>query len=212
MAKINFIFKNNQYQKGLGGQLPSNVTDVHIKANRGYYYLGEIEDTEFQKIQKWEPTPVNDQIARGFMILNATELPKYPDDPENEETRVLTAEELEDQNAAKKFLKKLETRSQIHGQVGDIYDLLADLNKRVGMMERIMARTLHFIYNSSSISSEIPQEFKDNYGVFLDQYVTDVDNGDYIDRVDIEDLNSLYTELKTRYNTITTLVQEYLNY
>lgn len=215
MTKINFIFKNNQYFNGVGGKLPSNedpTIDVHIKSQKGYYYLAETEDINFWKLSKWDPMPVNDQVARGFPLINITQLPKYPNDPDNDEMRNLTTEEQEDKHTAEKALKKMETRSQIHGQIGDIYDLVADLSKRVGMMERIVARTIHFLYNSSSLSSEIPQEFKDNYGTFLDQYIYDVDNSNYMDRIDIENIDSIYSELKTRYNIITDLVNNYLNY
>lgn len=215
MALVNFLFKHNQYFKGLGGKLPSNEDpniNVHIKSQKGYYYLAETEDVNLQELTKWEPMIVSDQVARGFPLIGRTQLPKYPDDPDDDTMRDLTTQEKEDKHAGEKSLKKMDTRSEIYGTNGDIHDLVADLAKRVGMIERIAVRTLQFLYNNSSISSEIPQTFKDNYGPFLDQYIADVDSGDYMDRVDIEDINTLYQELKTRYNAITTLMQDYLNY
>jgi hypothetical protein len=156
--------------------------------------------------------PVSEQVARGFGIMNATNRPKYPNDPDNEETRPLTEQELEDQHAALKAMKKIELKAKIQGQVGDIGDLVADLSKRIGLLERITLRTLEFLYNSSSISSEIPQEYKDGYSTLLNQYVNDIDSGNYRDRVDIEDNSQLYSRLQERYNIITNLVEEYLNY
>ena len=209
MARTNFIFKNTTYRKGLGGEMPPNT---HIKGSKGYYYLGETDDTNLQNLQKWEPMPVSDQVARGFGIMYATDRPKYPDDPDNEETRPLTTEEQENQHAALKAMKKIELKAKIQGQVGDIGDLVADLSKRMGLLERVTLRTLEFLYNSSSISSEIPQAYKDGYSSLLTQYVSDIDSGNYRDRVDIEDNAQLYTRLQERYNTITDLVEEYINY
>lgn len=211
MAKVNFIFKNNQYIKGIGGKLPSNVDpsmDVHIKGSRGYYYLAETEDVNLQKLTQWEPMIVSEQVARGFPLIGLTQI--YH--PDTDSYRDLTTQEEEDQHAAEKAMKKLDTRAEIHGAGGDIHDLVADLSKRVGMMERIVARTMHWMYNSPPLSGDVPQEFKDNYGAFLDQYIYDVDQGNYVDRVDIESLSSLYSKLKTRYNAITTIMEDYLNY
>lgn len=209
MAQINFIFKNTQYRKGLGGTMPP---DTHIKSSKGYYYLGETADTNFQDILQWEPMPVSQQVVDGFNLLNVTQVSVNPDDPEDETMRDLNSTELENKHAAEKALKKIETRSQIHGQVGDIYDLVSDLSKRLGLLERITARTIDFIYNDSSISSEIPQAFKDGYGVLLNDYLSYIDGGTLRDRVDIEDNTELFTKLVDRNNTITNIVEDYLNY
>lgn len=207
MAKVHVIFKHNFYIEGVGGQLPTNL--VHIKGSRGFYYLGEIEAANIQEITKWEPMPVPDQVASGWNLIGKTQVTEN-DAQENITTRDLTAQEQEDKKVAERALNKITTRSEIQGEVGDIYDLLADLSKRISLIERVTLSSLHWVYNSSSISSEIPQDLIDWYKPFLDQYKNDVVNGDLMDRVDIQDITTMYDNIKNRINTITDHVDNYL--
>jgi hypothetical protein len=46
---VSFIFKNTTYRKGIGGEMPP---DTHIKGSKGYFYLGETDDTNLQNLQK----------------------------------------------------------------------------------------------------------------------------------------------------------------
>ena len=209
MANVNIIFKNTQYRLGLGGTMPPNV---HIKGSNGYYYHGETDPENLDNILRWEPLMISQEASDGFKFLDVIKVRKFPDDMDNDELRYLTVAEKVLKKAAEKVLKKLQTRSKISGEVGDVYDLIADLSQRVALVERLAASTANFLYTTSSIKDEFSQEYKDLYGALANRYITKVEDGTDKDRIDLDTYSNTVEKLIAKNNKITEIVTEYVNF
>ena len=203
MATTKFIFLN-RYLPTIGGPMPPNTT---ILGNYGDYYLGEIDSNLFHTIKYWEPMPVDDETAEGFKFLGVDQVPTDPSDPESE-MRALTSNEKQLKAKALKALKKLETRHKLHAEVEDIYDIVADLWKRVTLNERLLLRLAKWIMdNNSNLPTKLTQ-----YKTMVDSILAEIDEGLYKDRTDLEDPAEVLAKLRSRGQKMTEIVEEYLNY
>jgi len=208
MAKIKFIFLN-RFIPLVGGIMPPEAETLNVYEN---YYLAEIDSSKFHKIKYWEPMPVDDEVAEGFKFLGQDEYAEITfDETTGEEkitTRPFTDEELRLKTKAEKALKKLEIRYKISAEVNDIYDIVADLWKRVTLNERLLLRLSKFIMDNNT---NLPEKLS-SYKTMVEQAISDIDAGNYKDRTDLEDPSIIYTKLKERGNKITQLIEEYINY
>ena len=110
-------------------------------------------------------------------------------------------------NNRKQMLKE-NTRKAINGSVGDIYDLIADLSKRVALIERLLLRVTPYVLKGK----QIPDELKNMYLPMIEQYIQMVDNGMLVDRIDLEDTTKIFQELIQKNNKISEIVKkEYLD-
>jgi hypothetical protein len=94
--------------------------------------------------------------------------------------------------------------AEVHTQVGNTSDLMADLAKRIGMIERLVMRMAYFQLQDQAIS----QEVKDAYFPLVEQYINAVDGGLVEDRVDLESNKRLQEVLTERFNKIAQIVDE----
>lgn len=95
-------------------------------------------------------------------------------------------------------------RDRIGKEVGDIHDLLADVSKRLAMNERLLMRLTSDLLPALATDSYI----KTNYGDMINSYLTLVDNGGIVDRVDYEDIREIFGDLVSKSNKIGKIVNE----
>ena len=168
------------------------------------YYLGSIVDiNNIDKIGKYFVCFINDDTAAGFRILGATQMLI---DPANIESgyRDLTTEEIRTQNMAKNLLLKMDVRKNIENNVGDLADLVADLSKRIDLVERMAVRMAYYVYQGLSV----PTELRDAYLPLIQDAVTRWDEGTLIARNDIEDPADIQAKLVVRSNKITEIIRD----
>lgn len=133
----------------------------------------------------------------------STEL-KLAFDNLDKENDILSPEEITYKNILQNWIYKLNARHKIEQTLGDIYDLLADGSKRVGMIERLVMRLSKSILNNESL----PEEYRTTYTSFVNDYVNAVDNQIFVDRTDLEENSILFPTLMQRFGTITQILQD----
>jgi len=94
-------------------------------------------------------------------------------------------------------------RVRITEEVGDDKDLLADISKRLAMLERLAIRVLTPVMRGEVI----PQPIIDAYLPLCEGLIAAVDSGQYIDRTDLEEPGSLFNKLLGRADHIGRIVQ-----
>lgn len=99
--------------------------------------------------------------------------------------------------------RKLDIRKAIDEQVGDVYDLLADTNKRLGMLERFCMRLFAKLFANRAMDPVKEAE----YIAMMMAYLDAVDAGVAIDSADLEDNNLLFQKLMDRVTQIAGIVQ-----
>lgn len=103
---------------------------------------------------------------------------------------------------------KNNARQQIEKQVGDDKDLVADVSKRLDIIERGLVRVLAHILGGTQMNAE----YQAGYLQYAETIISLVDNLQYIPRADLEDEGSLIARLIARQNTIGQIVKtEYLD-
>jgi uncharacterized protein YeeX (DUF496 family) len=126
-------------------------------------------------------------------------------------TRELTEEEIANKAKAELFLIKLETRAKITANIGDNNDLIADINKRISILERITYQTLDYLYSQSELIDVIPAELQNAYGSLLNNYVNMISTGDLKDAIDFEDINNVFDKILDRINKTSIICKEYIS-
>jgi len=127
----------------------------------------------------------------------------------NENPSTLSTEQLTQYKLGQNYINKMRARLLIDAQVGDVYDLIADLSKKLGIVTGLLVR----LYRHTLNNVAIPTEIKANYDSFTQQYAQAVDGGTYLDRSDVEtDLAGMIQKLMTRDTLLANLVKtEYLD-
>lgn len=97
-------------------------------------------------------------------------------------------------------------RNRIFNEIGnyDIYDIIADISKRLAMIERLSVRSFKYLKDSCVLNGYVV----DNYSDFLDRYVEIIDNGIVRDRVDLEPLDIVFEKILRRVTMIACIVDE----
>lgn len=116
----------------------------------------------------------------------------------------LTEIQIENKNIVQKWINKLKARFRIEAEVGDIYDLVADLSKRIAITERFTMR--HFLDYVGEYAMN--STFKATYAYIMKPQIEDVDSGKAIDRSDLQDSSEMITELESRRTKIKDAVKE----
>lgn len=116
----------------------------------------------------------------------------------------LTAEQIANKNKVKNWVYKLIARYRIEAEVGDIFDLHADLSKRVAVVERLAMRHFLDYVNEYTMDANI----KTRYVYVSKPQVANVDAGIAIDRSDLIDANVLIDDLSTKRGKIKDIVKE----
>ena len=131
---VYFAFKPLRLSN-FGGIMPYGV---HVLTCHGDWYVGKIEDAkQLYLLKDFLVVPIDEETARGFHFLDVDKVPVDPSD-ENSDLRPLTEDELEAKKQAQKFLKKMEVRSYIELNNGDVLDLIADLSKTVAYLTKLL--------------------------------------------------------------------------
>jgi hypothetical protein len=101
---------------------------------------------------------------------------------------------------------RIEKEAAGDGTEYDIFDIIADLSKRLDYVER----GLMLLLNGMRGAGMIPADIESNYGVLISDFMTSIDpaNKTYETRADLEDTFALYTKLKNRFNKITQIIKE----
>lgn len=106
-------------------------------------------------------------------------------------------------------LLKWKTRERIEKEVWDVYDLVADMDKRLWMVERMWMRLADVFINWRDPGTD---SFMQWYKPFVEQYITLVNSWQIVWRNDLEDLTVIFWDLVSKINTISTIVKtEYLD-
>ena len=197
-----FIYKN-QNIAGIGGVLPK-VDDSKFnlgQAEKDGFYLGFVKDpTDVEEMKDYFVCFVDNDISDGFKLLGLTQVPNDPGDSESD-LRSLTTEEQEKQAKAEKLMRKLKVRFIISSSVGDLHDLVADISKRVDILERLLMITLQDLINNKQVTS-----FDKTKIDMVNNYLSDVSARNVKTRVDIENIDSLFSKLGKRVTSITEII------
>lgn len=162
---------------------PAGTTLTHIATNN-VTYLGRLDGYDY------------------ISVPDGVTLPEQP--PEIGMTQITDPAEIEalrQRLGTFKNSRRL-AEAQIQSEIGDTSDLMADLAKRIGMVERLVMRMAYYLLSDQAIS----QEVKDAYYPMVEQYVNGVDGGLIEDRVDLESNVRLQEVLTERYNRIAQIV------
>jgi len=205
-----FLYRS-QNIANLGGVLPNPQPPEDYQlgiTEKDGFYLGYVDDPQkIEQIKDYFVCFIDDDTAEGFRLVGVTQLPEDPTDPESS-MRDLTEEELAKQEKAERLLAKLRFRNSVESNIGDIPDIIADLSKRLEIIERLVFKVCYYLLQDQSID----QSVKDQFLSIVTSYVDAVDNGTLKTRVDLEDLNELYNRVYERVNTLTNLLEtEYLS-
>ncbi len=169
MTDTYFVYKANRIT-GIGGVVPKSTasTDLGIGSKREWY-LGKTTDPSFlNSIREHNPVVVSLTTASGFSFIDVAEMTEY-DGEGGITTRAYTAYEQSLKDTAEKFMDKLEIRAKIESEVGDIYDLVADLSKRLALIERAVVYVMKNILDSDPI----PTKYQDLADTMATLFATD---------------------------------------
>jgi hypothetical protein len=203
MSDIYIIFKTLRI-KDIGGMMPPNV---NIKGSIGEWYYGKITDKNILwDIREYYPMVIDEDTYKGLDYYNTTQI---TEDSTNGDIilRDLTEEELTLKNIAIKTLKKLDIRSSIESDVGDIYDIVADLSKQINILEKIVYESLNELFKTDII----PQSIKDKYLSLLTLNVTNINDDNIKDITDLENKTDIISKITNRKNIIYNIKKEKYN-
>jgi hypothetical protein len=195
--KENYISKNNRRIMN---------TYKHIYTDKTNYRIWEVDenryvDTIYYKYQEFLAEGGIPEKASGARFVSIVD-GEVVVDPQKDS---ILAEENRINTIA---LYKNNARQQIEQQVGDDKDLVADLSKRLDILERGQIRLLAHVLGGTQMNDE----YKNGYLGYAETVIAMVDAGEYVPRADLEDESSLITRLIERQNTIGQIVKiEYLD-
>lgn len=199
-----------QNMANIGGVFPRTEKDEFTLGISAFkeLYLGTVVDPELiNKISNYFICFIDEDVAEGFKIISAKRLPIDPSSPESK-SRDLTEKELALQAKAKALVLKLKLRPKIYREIGDINDMVADMSKRIDLLEKILLKTTFFLFQDT----EIPQAMKDTYLPMITKYISDIENDTIKAKEDLEDPQTLFDKLAARKSTIAKIVKsEYLD-
>lgn len=102
--------------------------------------------------------------------------------------------------------KKEIVRERIFEEIGDydIYEMVADLSKRICLLERLLLR----LAKAEKDEAKLPETIINLYGEMIDTYAAGVENRMIKDRTDLENNWSVFTKLQQRTAKIAEIVEE----
>lgn len=131
----------------------------------------------------------------------------------NENINSLTGSALVNYKRGQNYINKMRTRLLIEREVGDIYDQVADIEKQMLLTYTMNIRAFKLILDLyQQLTLTIPQDVlpaatKTAYQSLSDMFLSLVSSGQYIDRIDIEDANTIANTLIARKISIPALVK-----
>ena len=148
------------------------------------------------KLALWKECIKNDLFAVDPAIRAGIDLIDIED-------RDLTSEQLPQKYAMLNWIYKLNARFIIESEVGDIYDLLADVSKRLALTERLTMRV------AGQLLGVYPwdDDTKTRYEQYIQWYLNMIYTGEYVDRADLENEADLIATLLDRSARISGIVK-----
>lgn len=194
MADTYLMFKTLRV-KDIGGMMPPNV---NIRGSLGEWYYGKITDKGILwDIREYYPMVIDEDTYNGLQYHGITQVAE--DSTSGEIVmRDLNEEELALQVIADKTLKKLNIRASVESEVGDIYDLIADMSKQISLLEKVVYESINDLFTSDVVS----QSVKDKYSSMVSSNVTNINDVNKKDTSDLETASNIISKTATRKNTI----------
>lgn len=194
MADTYLMFKTLRV-KDIGGMMPPNV---NIRGSLGEWYYGKITDKDILwDIREYYPMVIDEDTYNGLQYHGITQVAE--DSTSGEIVmRDLNEEELALQVIADKTLKKLNIRASVESEVGDIYDLIADMSKQISLLEKVVYESINDLFTSDVVS----QSVKDKYSSMVSSNVTNINDVNKKDTSDLETASNIISKTATRKNTI----------
>lgn len=172
----------------VGESLPkTNINDN----NQFQYDKTDLTLDTWKYIIETYPNIVDNSIIEGFQHL------QVPDAD-------LTSENLTIKNKMREWIYKLNSRYRIEKEVGDTNDLLADVSKRISLIERLVMRMAADYFEIQTL----PIEYKNAYTTLISNYLGAFDAGYFLDRTDLEDPGLLFSRLMERTKKIADIINE----
>lgn len=205
MAYKYFIYKLNNIT-GVGGITPPQPVNGDLGLSTyADWYLGRVDETEleyFNKASEFKITPCSADEASGFYFLGVTQVLTDPADP-NSVLRDLTASELTLKANAQALIAKMSLRPGVSTGVGDLDDQMADIAKRIALLERCFI----YLYKKQLDGTAIPEP----WATIMSTFYTDFTTGAIKDPIDIrpDGYQAIYTGLKTKSNDLTNIMATY---
>jgi len=181
---------------------------IHKYYTKNDYYIVEVLDNGNMRIiddpehylpyQEWLSQgniPTKESGDRFISIVND----EVVEDPNKNE---ILAEEYKE--VLKREIKE-NAREIIAEEVGDDKDLIADLSKRLDIIERGFVRLLAHILGGTQMTPE----YISRYLNYAETIIAMVENEQYKPRADLEDESQLIQKLITRQNIIGQIVKEH---
>lgn len=142
----------------------------------------------------------------GQVFVRFPEGAALPKQPVGIELTPITEEEVETLRGALPTFRTTRNLAEaiIAEEVGDTASLLADLSKRVGMLERLVMRmSIPVLQNQP-----VPQEISDAYLPYVQEYIAAIDVDGVRDRVDLESLSRIFQTVMSRSARIAEIVDD----
>lgn len=170
MSDTYFVYKANRIT-GIGGVVPKAPasTDLGLGSKREWYLGRTTDPSVFNYIREYNPIVISPTTASGFRFIDVDQVSEDGGPGVGVTTRDLTTYEESLKTAAEKFMDKLEVRAEIESEVGDIYDLVSDLSKRLALIERAVVYMMRNILNGDPI----PQKYQDLANTMATLFATD---------------------------------------
>ena len=198
------------YQETRAIEYPNLQTGTVVSAGLPFYKgmdalpLVETFVDNYLYVIKYSDTPIlppDPTLKEGLILLETITVnsPEYLS---------LPFDKLESYKKAYNFRNLLISRYKIDILVGDQYDLIADLSKRLSMLTRLVIRVLHPMLTQT----EMPEPYKSSYLGMMTDYITNVDAGNYYDRADLYQDQEMYVTLLERDIVIADIIKnDYLD-
>lgn len=204
---IYFLYKLNKIT-GIGGITPSGYKNVDLGLGSCRdWYLGKTEDPNYlDLIREFNPIVINDiDVVNGLQFMDKTKITSSPLDGIDKisSSRDLTEEEKLLKSKAEYFLDKLKSRGEIESQVGDDRDLIADLSKRIDILESVLFKLIKCLVSNLDIKyfTEIEEELN-----LVNKYLLSLSNKTLKNSITTNELSTLYDKVTERNSTITDIV------
>jgi hypothetical protein len=189
MSQVYFIFKPLRIHN-IGGQFPDGVKAI---AEKGGWYSSTIDSddafTDYFKLDEYQVMPVSSGVAYGWGYIGAT----------------VSGTELEaNQAAATNMFKKIQIRAQVGNDVGDHYDLISDLEKRIVRSERLLFALAGELFTSTVEISKTKLAWSKR----VNDYLAALTDGTLTNVYDLYTAADIDTKLLDRGTEIKTIVED----
>lgn len=190
----------------VGGVLPS-IDNPAVTLGLGEYnglYLGKTTDPVVtNEFSEYFVSFITAQQAMGLPLMDVTEISEMNEVTGEITTRVFTTVETEAKVAAVKLMYKFALRPHLAKDFSDIPDMVADINKKYEIIERIFMEIGSYLMTDTPV----PAALKTKYAPYFTKYQDRMLTNDITIRADIEpDSVIFYDNLLDKSNRMNDMV------